>query len=184
MEALLAFARAGQPPDGGASATVAHAVNEALEDLAHLRSLVDAEVTLEIQDLQVRCAPSLLTTVMTNLLSNAFKFIEGRPRREVRISARADGTLCEIAVSDTGPGLSEEAQPRIFEPFYRAPDAKAPGTGIGLATVQRIVHGYGGRLTVRSRPGAGATFVIRLPLGERSTLAAQNTPLVERPAVH
>jgi signal transduction histidine kinase len=184
METLLAFARAGQPPDAAAAAPVVHAVNEALEDLAPLRSLVDAEVALEVDDLAVRCAPSLLYTVVANLLSNAFKFVEGRPRRQVRVSARRDGALCEICVTDTGPGLSEEVQPRIFEPFYRAPNAKGSGSGIGLATVQRIVHAYGGRLTVRSRAGAGATFMVRLPLSEHSVLSGQDTPMLERPAVH
>jgi signal transduction histidine kinase len=186
MDALLAFARAGQAPDARATAPVALAVNEALDDLAHLRSLVGVAVTVQLEDLEIRCAPSLLCTVMANLLSNAFKFVEGRPRREVRVTARRDGALCEIAVADTGPGLSEEAQPRIFEPFYRAPDAKGPGSGIGLATVDRIVHAYGGRLTVRSRPGEGATFVVRLPLADRSALAESDELGVSssQPALH
>jgi signal transduction histidine kinase len=185
MEALLAFARAGQPPESSATASVSRVVQEALDDLAHLRSLVDAQVSLDIQDLQVRCAPSLLGTVMTNLLGNAFKFVEGRPRREVRVCARQEGALCEISVADTGPGLSEKTQPRIFEPFYRAPDAKGSGSGIGLATVQRIVEAYDGRVTVRSRPGEGATFLIRLPLAEPPPVRTP-VPVVaeQQPAVH
>jgi two-component system OmpR family sensor kinase len=188
LEALLAFARAGQPPDGSAAALVSKAVRDALDDLAHLRSLVDAEVHVDLDgdgaEVEVHCAPSLLYTVVANLLNNALKFVEGRPRREVRIRARREGGLGEITVSDTGPGLSEETQPRIFEPFYRAPDAKAPGTGIGLATVERIVQAYGGRLTVRSRLGEGATFVVRLPLAERSVLPAGPAATAERPAIH
>jgi two-component system OmpR family sensor kinase len=184
MEALLAFARAGQPPDATAAAPLDGAVHEAIEDLAQLRAIVDAEVNVELEeDLEVHCVPSLLYTVIANLLSNALKFVEGRPRREVRVTARRDGGLCEIAVSDSGPGLSEQTEPRIFEPFYRAPDAKGPGSGIGLATVQRIVQGHGGRLTVRSLPGEGATFVVRLPLVERSAVGPAPVP-PEQPAVH
>jgi two-component system OmpR family sensor kinase len=186
IEALLAFARAGQPTDAAAAAPAKASAHEALDDLAQLRSLVDAEVTVEGDDLEVRCAPSLLYTVMANLLSNALKCVEGRPRRQVRVSVRRDGGLGEITVSDTGPGLSEETQPRIFEPFYRAPDAKGPGTGIGLATVQRIVQAYGGRLTVRSRLGQGATFVVRMPLAERAPVpgpAGEPTP-AGQPALH
>jgi two-component system OmpR family sensor kinase len=186
MEALLAFARAGQPPDTGAAAPVGKAVQEALDDLGQLRSLVDAEVKVDLdgEHLEVQCAPSLLYTVMANLLSNALKFVEGRPRREIRIRARRDDGLGEISVSDSGPGIPEESQRRIFEPFYRAPDAKGPGTGIGLATVQRIVLAYGGRLTVRSRPGDGATFVVRLPLAERSVLPSVAAGAPEEPALH
>jgi signal transduction histidine kinase len=167
IEALLAFARAGQPPDSGASASVPRAVHAAVDDLTQLRSLMNAEVIVEAEEVEVRMAESLLYTVIANLLTNALKFVEGRERREVRISARGMGPLVEITVEDSGPGIPAEAQARIFQPFYRAPGAKGSGTGIGLATVQRIVEAYGGRVAVRSQPGQGASFTIRLPAGDR-----------------
>jgi signal transduction histidine kinase len=171
IDALLAFARAGQPPDVAASASVRRAVSEALDDVTDLRSLVGAEVIIEVEDLDVRVADSLLYALVANLLSNALKFVEGQETRRVQVAARRTGTLCELMVSDTGPGIPPEAQSRIFQPFYRAPGAKGAGTGIGLATVQRIVEAYGGRIAVRSQPGEGATFIIRLPLGERHASA-------------
>jgi signal transduction histidine kinase len=69
-------------------------------------------------------------------------------------------------VRDTGPGIPAASLSRIFDPFYRVPGATAEGTGIGLATVHRIVAAHGGKVTVDSTLGAGATFSVRLPLAE------------------
>jgi signal transduction histidine kinase len=184
IEALLAFARAGQPPDVAAAASVRRAVAEAVDDVAELRALVAAEVTVEIQDdPEVGCAESLLYTVVVNLLTNALKFVEGRPRRLVRVTARPVGTLCDLMVEDTGPGIPPEAQSRIFQPFYRAPDAKGGGTGIGLATVQRIVDAHGGRIHVHSSPEGGATFLIRLPLSHRTPVPGPR-PVADERVIH
>ena len=80
--------------------------------------------------------------------------------------------LCEtneaqIAVSDTGIGIPEEALPNLFEEFYRAPNAKAQaktGTGLGLVVVKEIVTRYGGRVQVNSILDKGTTFTVTLPL--------------------
>jgi signal transduction histidine kinase len=184
IEALLAFARAGQPPEPLASASVPRAVHAAVDDLAHLRSLINAEVSVDLEDVEVRVAENLLYTVIVNLLTNALKFVEGHERREVRITARKQGPLVELTVEDSGPGIPVDAQSRIFQPFYRAPGAKGAGTGIGLATVQRIVEAYGGRIAVRSQPGQGACFTIRLPAGDRLSPPAPTPALDESPVIH
>lgn len=183
LDALLAFARAGRPTGGRAA--VRPIVEEVLESHAQARSLADAEVSCAVEDVEVRCAPSLLYAVIGNLVSNAFKYVEGSARRQVRISARRVGPLCEIVVEDSGPGIAPERLQRIFEPFYRAPDARAPGTGIGLATVQRIVEAHEGRIAVRSAPGEGAAFVVRLPLAEeQGTSPAAEGAEAPGPLVH
>jgi signal transduction histidine kinase len=97
------------------------------------------------------------------LLGNALKFIEGCERREISITARCSGGSCEIAIKDTGPGIPEPDRARIFEPFYRVPGVRAPGQGIGLATVERIVHAHGGTIEVESELGVGTTFRVHLP---------------------
>jgi signal transduction histidine kinase len=70
------------------------------------------------------------------------------------------GSYAVLAVSDTGPGMDAEVRARVFEPFYTT---KADGTGLGLAIVRQAAEAHGGSVEVESRPGAGATFRIRLP---------------------
>jgi signal transduction histidine kinase len=72
-----------------------------------------------------------------------------------------------IAVSDSGIGIPAADLPRIFERFHRAANAAGQihGTGLGLASVQRIVEQHGGSIMVRSVEGEGSTFTLRLPLG-------------------
>jgi two-component system OmpR family sensor kinase len=78
-----------------------------------------------------------------------------------------------LEVRDTGPGITPEAQARIFERFYRAPSVAADdrGTGLGLAIVRSIVEQHGGRVWVTSAIGQGSTFVVSLPVW-RGTLPA------------
>jgi signal transduction histidine kinase len=75
------------------------------------------------------------------------------------------GNSCEMSVEDNGIGLSEEDAKRIFEPFVRLHDNDAyEGSGMGLATCQKIVKRHGGEIVARPRSGNGAVFIIRLPL--------------------
>ena len=79
-------------------------------------------------------------------------------------------TWVEISVKDSGPGISAEAQEHLFEPFYTT---KPGGTGLGLATVHRIVEGHGGELRVDSVEGEGASFTVRLPALKQRRLASE-----------
>jgi len=105
-----------------------------------------------------------LEQVFSNLLDNALKHTpEGG---SVSILARkASADLVEITVADTGPGIPPEQLPYVFERFYRA-DALTgkTGTGLGLAIAREIVRAHGGDIEARSAPGAGAQFIVRLPV--------------------
>jgi signal transduction histidine kinase len=105
-----------------------------------------------------------LTQVLLNLVGNAIKFTEtGR----IEIAARTAGGFFDIAVTDTGPGIAEADQARIFEEFQQVDNSstrKKGGTGLGLAISRRIIEMHGGTLTVQSRPGEGSTFRIRVPV--------------------
>ena len=110
-------------------------------------------------------APNL-ERVMLNLLSNAVKFSPQRGRVTVTVSAA--GERVAIEVSDTGMGVPEAEQPKLFEPFFRAStarDAVIPGTGLGLTIVKSIVEAHGGSITFRSVLGEGTTFRVELPAG-------------------
>ena len=83
----------------------------------------------------------------------------------ITVMLRADDDQVRLEVRDTGPGISPEAQARIFERFYRAPSVAADdrGTGLGLAIVKSIVEQHGGRVWVTSAVGQGSTFSVSLP---------------------
>ena len=102
-----------------------------------------------------------LRQVLNNLLSNAIKYT---PSGAVSLHAERDGDKLLIHVVDTGPGISEELQTTIFQPFERAEDAKADGTGIGLAVCQGLVTRMGGQLRLVNIPDGGCDFSFDLQL--------------------
>jgi signal transduction histidine kinase len=81
----------------------------------------------------------------------------------LRVTTRALPRHAEIALSDTGAGLDEEQRRQLFRPYHTT---KPGGTGLGLVIVQGIVSDHRGELDVQSQPGAGTTFLMRLPLRE------------------
>jgi two-component system sensor histidine kinase TctE len=165
VNALLSFARASQKADANESAPLEVAVKDVREELAPLVAQLDVSVAVEnIPKVHLRCSPGLLHIVLANLCGNAVKYLQGQPERRVRLSADIEGTLCRIEVEDTGPGIAKEEQARIFEPFFRVQGTRAQGTGIGLATVRRIVDARAGRIIVESNHGHGSRFIVWLPL--------------------
>ncbi|GAA0814165.1 ATP-binding protein [Spirilliplanes yamanashiensis] len=120
------------------------------------------EVELIVEDpdpVTLRTDEVLLARVLRNLMTNALKFTE---RGSVRLSAR--GSV--FTVADTGVGIPEELQERIFEEFYQVPSgvtARGTGTGLGLPYARRLVTILGGTLTLQSTPGVGSTFTVTLP---------------------
>jgi signal transduction histidine kinase len=108
-----------------------------------------------------------LERLLDNLVSNALKF--SPDDGIVHVSVSRDAQHAEIRVRDDGPGLPAEQLDAIFSPFHRAPGAAAvPGVGLGLTIVKQITERHGGRVHAESVVGAGATFVVRLPLGSRT----------------
>jgi GAF domain-containing protein/two-component sensor histidine kinase len=110
--------------------------------------------------------PFHLRRVFDNLLTNAFKFTPDGG--QVTVRGWRESTELLIEVVDTGDGISSEEMQRIFERFYQAKAQstthhKGKGTGLGLALVREIVEAHRGKVTVRSKPGHGAVFTIRLP---------------------
>ncbi|HKA25421.1 MAG TPA: ATP-binding protein [Candidatus Eisenbacteria bacterium] len=106
----------------------------------------------------------LIEQVLANLLDNAVKYTE-RGEIEVRMGSSGGRAWCEV--EDTGPGIPQEDQPRIFERFYRVDKARSRekgGTGLGLSIVKHIVLLHGGTVSVKSQLGQGATFRFEIPL--------------------
>lgn len=105
----------------------------------------------------------LLRTALENLIGNAFKFTSGRSGAIVEFGMTEDKGLPEFFVRDNGVGFDMEYADRLFAPFQRLHSPEEfPGTGIGLATVQRIIHRHGGRIRAEGAVGKGATFYFTL----------------------
>lgn len=146
---------------------------ECVEDAANL---VKPLLARRGQRVRVHCArrdavvvadPVRLRQVVLNLLVNASKYsIEGDTIDLHVAVARGQAV---IAVADHGPGIAPEERERIFQPYVRgAAAADAKGLGLGLSIVKTLVELHGGRVGVESTPGAGATFLITLPMGENA----------------
>ena len=138
-------------------------VNQALDDL----SLRDRG-TVESRDIQpgvtVAADPEALKQVVINLAQNALKYAPGAEQRWRVFTV--DGRAA-IRLQDTGPGISRQDLPHIFERFYRgekARDRSAGGSGLGLAIARSIVEAHQGTIEAASEPGQGATFTAWLPL--------------------
>jgi signal transduction histidine kinase len=164
IDALLAFSRAGHSPDTRAAASLPAVVQDVADECAAPALATGATLAVEVPELVVACPPGLLHLLVANLLGNALKFLDGCDVRQVTVSARARDDRAELVIQDSGPGIPRDSLARIFEPFYRVPGSKAPGTGIGLATVRRIVDAYGGTVEVESGVGLGTVFRVSLPL--------------------
>ncbi|MGV8083729.1 MAG: sensor histidine kinase [Coriobacteriia bacterium] len=107
--------------------------------------------------------PTDVAVALDNLLDNAIAYTGSG---SVRVRVEATGAEVRLAVTDTGPGISAEHLPRIFERFYRIDRARTRdggGTGLGLALVRHVAERSGGSVEVRSEVGAGTTFTVRLP---------------------
>ena len=125
-------------------------------------------------DLRVEVPPSLppvmadaeaLRTALINLLENALKYTPDHKRIVVRVIHDGDGAVM-FAVEDNGIGIPVREQRRIFRRFYRVDQRlsrETSGVGLGLSIVELIVRGHHGTVTVRSAPGAGSTFTMRVP---------------------
>lgn len=112
--------------------------------------------------LDVRGDRDALMRVIQNLVGNAIKYTPAGGRVDVRAAREGDGVV--VAVADTGPGIPEADQPRVFDAFYRAQTGRdrAPGSGLGLAVCRQVVAEHGGTLTLRSQEGSGTTLTVSL----------------------
>jgi two-component system sensor histidine kinase KdpD len=114
---------------------------------------------------------TLLQHAIANLLVNAA--VHTPPGTPIEVHGRfADDSLL-VSVADRGPGIPPESLPRIFDKFFRGPNAPTGGSGLGLTIARGFIEAHGGSISTMNRPGGGAIFSLRLP---------QPEILVEKPA--
>ncbi|HUS11804.1 MAG TPA: ATP-binding protein [Pyrinomonadaceae bacterium] len=163
IDDLLAFSRVGRKAPQIVDVGMTELARKTYEDLNRLNSSVNVEFRVAA----LPCAkgdPALLAQVWANLISNAMKFSSKRDKPLIEVSAISDANEHIYFVRDNGAGFDPRYQSKLFGVFQRLHDASEfPGTGVGLALVQRIVARHGGRTWAESKPNEGATFYFTLP---------------------
>jgi signal transduction histidine kinase len=151
-------------------------VNDVLQGVAQLyqaqfevpgRAPIACKLELDIHLPTIAADPDLLHRAISNLVLNAMDAMPTGGTLTLRSRSDTDKVMLEVC--DTGSGLTREECERIFTPYYTS---KQHGTGLGLAIVQSVVSDHGGRISVRSEPGQGSTFVIELPREQAQRSAA------------
>ena len=153
-------------------AQVARDSAELIRPLAEQRGL---KLICEAAPLSCTGDPERIAQVITNLLTNAIEY--NRPGGEVRVTTQPEDGCATLTVADTGAGIAREDLPRLFERFYRADKSRTHtggSAGLGLAICQAIVEAHHGRIEVKSEPGWGSAFTMRLPLPAAAPPARRN----------
>jgi light-regulated signal transduction histidine kinase (bacteriophytochrome) len=160
IDGILSYSRAGRTREARENVDVAHLLAE-LVDLIAAPAGARIEIGPGMPSLYAERAP--LQQVLMNLIGNAIKHA-GRADAVVKVTCEETPEAYDFAVSDNGPGIAPQFHERIWVIFQtlQARD-KVEGTGIGLSVVKKIVEARGGRVTVDSREGAGATFHVFWP---------------------
>jgi two-component system sensor histidine kinase MprB len=160
---IITLARSGETAVPVAEVRLDLLVADAAERVAATTSTpieVDAEPCEVVGDAE------RLHRAITNLLDNAVKWSPAGAPVEVRVRRG------EMAVRDHGPGIAPDELPRVFDRFYRAPEARRlPGSGLGLAIVRQVAEHHGGTVEAAAAPGGGALLTLRLPVAPEVPLA-------------
>lgn len=157
---LLALAQLRPIEHPGEAVSAAEVVREVVEGLD--KGIAGGAPSVQIHPLpELRIPRSHLYQIFDNLIANAHRYA-GKGGRPVEVGGRRDGERITIYVQDHGPGIPAGERDRIFDLFYRGATGSTEGTGVGLATVQKIARLAGGRAWVEETPGGGATFHVEL----------------------
>jgi two-component system sensor histidine kinase QseC len=139
------------------------ACEEAVREVRARAASRDVDVVIDASgEVRVRGDPVMLSALVRNLLDNALRFAPDSG--EVRLTVGRDDRHAHVCVEDSGPGVPAELRGRIFDRFYRGPESRGPGSGLGLSIVRRIVELHRGSISVASSATLGGLRVdVRLP---------------------
>lgn len=147
------------------TADLSQLVEVLCEEQAHLAPGCTTLAVHTQPDLLVNGDVTRLSRLLTNLISNAYRY--GKPNGHVWVDLRREDRWAVLSVRDDGIGIAPEDRERIFQRFYQVDAARGKdGSGLGLFMVQQAARLHGGSVTVDSRIGEGSTFIVRLPLAE------------------
>lgn len=166
IEDLLSISRMENPEEVMREpSNIASVIHGAVEVCARLSQDAEAEIDVTCPpELEANINARLMEQALVNLISNAIKY--GGPAVRVRVTAALEDDALVLTVSDTGPGISPEHHERLFDRFYRVDKARSRqmgGTGLGLSIVAHVAALHRGSVSIASRVGHGASFIIRIP---------------------
>ena len=146
------------------SLDVNNVIKDILEDTEQIARQKNIKITFfPVSPAVFRADEYSIRRLVLNLLDNALKYTPAGG--DIHISTSRGNNLVVITVSDTGPGISPEALPQIFDRFYRADASRrSDGFGLGLSIVKSIVQAHNGTIDVKSSPGRGTTFLVSFPV--------------------
>lgn len=189
IDEILTFARVdiGRERVRWESMSVNHTLGDAAALVEPMAAAKDIRFIVELleEDQAIQTDGTKLRQMLVNLLSNGIKFTD---KGEVRVSCFVNTGILEVRIADTGVGIAPENIENVFEPFWQAEQTatrRTGGTGLGLSVTRKLARLLGGDVTVASRPGAGTTFLLTLPMkapaGE--TVRRRDTPTTPTSAI-
>jgi light-regulated signal transduction histidine kinase (bacteriophytochrome) len=169
LQSLLAYSRVTTKAEPFVAIDLADLLFEVVDDL-EVR-VVETNATIEIGRLpMIEADHHQIRQLFQNLIGNALKYSRKDERPIIRIYGDVQDGVARVFVDDNGIGFDEKYLDRIFKPFQRlhGRTSSFEGTGMGLAIVRKIVERHGGSITAISAPGKGSTFIVILPVKEKS----------------
>jgi signal transduction histidine kinase len=177
VEGLLGFARAGARAEAGAHASLGTVVADVVDENRAAAEEAAIELRAEVTEGEVACSAGVLTSLISNLVRNALKYVGEAAGKFVVVRSCERSGRMRIEVVDNGPGLPVEIANHVFEPFVRGTKTPGQSIGLGLATVRKLAESHGGRVGFRATDdaGGGCTFWFEVPLYRK---AAEAVPVV------
>jgi PAS domain S-box-containing protein len=168
IRALLEYSRTGTSLLNYMPVSVSEVARQAVSDLEFLIHKARGDIKIDEMP-AIEADGALLRQLFQNMIENAIKYRKDSERPTVKIHGMAAGPVCHIFIEDNGIGLDECYRHEIFKPFERLHGRHSPysGTGMGLAICKKIAVRHGGDITVNSKPGQGATFIVTLPIKQK-----------------
>ena len=163
IDGLLKLSRLDRQPLAHTTVDLSALAHEIAAELRSADPERDIDVSIQ-QGLLVTGDEQLLRIALVNLLDNAFKFTRHTTNARVEISGAREGENLSVHVRDNGAGFDPKHADRVFAPFQRLhAESEFPGAGLGLTTVQRVIHRHAGGITASGALGRGASFSFTLP---------------------
>jgi signal transduction histidine kinase len=189
IDEILTFARVdiGRERIRWESMSVNHTLGDAAALVEPMAAAKDIKFIVELleEDQAIQTDGTKLRQMLVNMVSNGIKFTD---KGEVRVSCAVNNGMLEVRIADTGVGIAAENIDNVFEPFWQAEQTatrRTGGTGLGLSVTRKLARLLGGDVTVASRPGAGTTFLLTVPMkappGE--TVRRRDTPTTPQSAI-